>query len=304
MTTELWIKSDPRVLTSVQSCICPPICLNISRNTKPFADKHLGLVCIAQQWTYSDLRTYTSAPKLHAVIQWHADTANLSTHHHWNTHTCAWTLHQTSCLHCRLFSSQLYGSVVWLAPHPVSSLLPAQRVLPQGRQSISMLRDAWNSGYATPPSSPTAYKTEKAPELLSFCGDLYNLQQPLCTLLMPLAVPRTDPAPSQGQSALIMHCELARTGWTVKLNNLQLSQWSDALKWSNLRKHEHLISSSHTAHKQMVKHSSVQPSPFHPGIWFITMKANTVEAQCMKHSPFPNLPAIPLPLLPEPNKSM
>lgn len=53
-------------------------------------------------------------------------------------------------------------------------------------------------------------------ELLSFCGDLYNLQQPLCTLLMPVAVPRTDPAPSQGQGALIKHCELAQTGWTEK----------------------------------------------------------------------------------------
>lgn len=58
---------------------------------------------------------------------------------------------------------------------------------------------------------------------------LYNLCT-LHTLLMPLSVPRTDPAPSQGQGPLIMHCELVQTGWTQKQNNLLLGQWSDTLK--------------------------------------------------------------------------
>ena len=75
-----------------------------------------------------------------------------------------------------------------------------------------MLRDAWNSGYAAPPSCPTEYKAQQAHELLSLCGDLYNLQWPLHALLMPLSVPRTNPAPSQGQGPLIMHCELVQTG--------------------------------------------------------------------------------------------
>lgn len=155
--------------------------------------------------------------------------------------------------HFRLFSAQLYGSVVGRGVTGATeyhskgccglqgkgcngresgntSLLPAQEILPHGRQNISMLRDAWNSGYAAPPSSPTEYKTQQAHELLNLCGDLYNLQQPLHTSLMALSVPRTDPAPSQGQGPLIMHCEWVQTGWTQKQNNLPLGQWSDPLK--------------------------------------------------------------------------
>lgn len=115
-------------------------------------------------------------------------------------------------------------------PEGNTSLHPAQEYCPTEGRTSACWKMPWNSVYAASPSSPIEYKTQQAHELLSLCSGLYNLQQPLHTLLISVSVPRTDPAPSQGQGPLIMHCELVQTGWTQKQNNLPLGQWSDALK--------------------------------------------------------------------------
>lgn len=183
---------------------------------------------------------------------------------------------------------------------------PSTRSTAPGKAAHQHAEGCLSWGCAAPPSSPTQHKAQQAHELLSLCGDLYSLQQPLHTLLMPPSVPRTDPASSQGQGPLIMHCELAQTGWTQKWNNLPLGEWSSALKTKQLEEtwaYKILLLHSPWINGEALTRAAISISPWNV-IHFPKGKHSRSMVQERKRGPFPYLPATPRACLSEPKKSM
>lgn len=209
MTTELWIKSGPHVLTSVQSC--SPVWLHTHG-----LQKHAAVCRRAHRSGPQHTEAHTllceharSLLVLHAAIRLHTDTRRPQ-HTPSDRRVCCDTAlgvmstpqavgirehHSKGCF--RLQGKGCKGS-----KSDSTGLLPAQAILPvEGRTSacwgIPGILDMLLF------HSVLLSTRQQAHELLILCGDLYHLQQPLHTLLMPLSVPRTDPAPSRGQDPLI-----------------------------------------------------------------------------------------------------